>query len=132
SSWSRDVREKRHAGLVLAITANARDHGYLQKLRGDMYTLFYGPGSAAMAPHAALEEIGAPYKLVEVDLKGGEHRRPEYLKLNPKGRVPALVVDGAVFTESAAILMHLADSYPEAALAPVRSWATASALCYGR
>lgn len=71
-----------------------------------------------MAPHAALEEIGAPHKLVKVDLKGGEHRQPEYLKLNPKGRVPALVVDGAVFTESAAILMHLADSHPEAKLAP--------------
>lgn len=83
-----------------------------------MYTLFYGPGSAAMAPHAALEEIGASYKLAKVDLKGGEHRRPEYLKINPKGRVPALVIDGAVFTESAAILMHLADSHPEARLAP--------------
>jgi glutathione S-transferase len=42
-----------------------------------------------MAPHAALEEIGTPHKLVKVDVKGGEHRQPEYLKLNPKGRVPA-------------------------------------------
>jgi glutathione S-transferase len=83
-----------------------------------MYTLFYSPGSAAMAPHAALEEIGAPHKLVKVDLQGGEHRRPEYLNLNPKGRVPALVTDGQTFTESAAILMHLADRHPQAKLAP--------------
>lgn len=86
-----------------------------------MYTLFWAPGTAAMAPHAALEEIGAPHKLVQVDIKGGEHRKPEYLKLNPKGRVPLLVHDGATYTESAAILMHLADCHPEAALAPMPS-----------
>lgn len=83
-----------------------------------MYTLFWAPGTAAMAPHAALEEIGAPHRLVKVDLKGGEHRKPDYLKLNPKGRVPVLVVGDSTFTESAAIVMHLADSHPEAKLAP--------------
>jgi glutathione S-transferase len=83
-----------------------------------VYTLFYNPGSAAMAPHAALEEIGATHKLVKVDFKGGEHRRPEYLKLNPKGRVPVLVTDSGTFTESVAILMHLADCHPAANLAP--------------
>lgn len=83
-----------------------------------MYTLFWSPGSAAMAPHAALEEVGAPHKLIKVDLKGGEHRKPEYLKLNPKGRVPVLAEGDATFTESAAILMHLADRHPEAKLAP--------------
>jgi len=83
-----------------------------------MYTLFWAPGTAAMAPHAALEEIGAPHKLVKVDLKSGEHRQPEYLKLNPKGRVPVLVQGDDVFSESAAILMHLADRHPEAKLAP--------------
>lgn len=86
-----------------------------------MYTLFWAPGSAAMAPHAALEEIGAEVKLVKVDLKGGEHRKPEYLKLNPKGRVPVLIHDGQTYTESAAILMHLADRHPDAALAPMPS-----------
>lgn len=86
-----------------------------------MYTLFWAPSTAAMAPHAALEEIGAPFKLVRVDLAGGEHRKPEYLKLNPKGRVPVLVHEDQVFTESAAILMHLADRHPEAALAPMPS-----------
>jgi glutathione S-transferase len=83
-----------------------------------MYTLFFAPGTAAMAPQAALEEIGAPHKLVKVDLKSGEHRKPEYLKLNPKGRVPVLAEGDAAITESAAILMHLADRHPEAKLAP--------------
>jgi glutathione S-transferase len=83
-----------------------------------MYTLFYAPGTAAMAPQAALEEIGASFKLLKVDIKSGEHRKPEYLKLNPKGRIPTLVVGDETFTESAAILMHLADRHPEAKLAP--------------
>lgn len=83
-----------------------------------MYTLFYSPGSAAMAPHAVLEELGVPHKLVKVDLKGGEHRKPEYLKINPKGRVPVLVIDDRTYTESAAIVMHLCDRHPDKALAP--------------
>jgi glutathione S-transferase len=82
------------------------------------YTLFYAPGAANMAPHAALEEIGTPHKLVHVDLVAGEQRRPEYLKLNPKGRVPLLVDGDYTLTESAAILMHLADRHPDAKLAP--------------
>ena len=83
-----------------------------------MYTLYYAPGSAAIAPHAALEEIGAPHTLVRVDTKAGEHRRPDYLKLNPHGRIPTLVDGEFVMYESAAILMHLADKHPEARLAP--------------
>lgn len=83
-----------------------------------MYTLFWAPGTAAMAPHAALEEIGAPHRLVKVDINSGEHRQPEYLKLNPKGLVPVLTSGDDAFTESAAIVMHLADRHPEAKLAP--------------
>ncbi|HEX2115543.1 MAG TPA: glutathione S-transferase N-terminal domain-containing protein [Alphaproteobacteria bacterium] len=83
-----------------------------------MYRLFYAPGSAAMAPHAVLEEIGAKHELVLVDLQKKAHQRPEYLKLNPKGRVPVLVDGDFVLTESAAIIMHLADRHPEAKLAP--------------
>jgi glutathione S-transferase len=83
-----------------------------------MYRLFYAPGSAAMAPHAVMEEIGAKHELVLVDLQKKAHQRPEYLKLNPKGRVPVLVDDKFVLTESAAIIMHLADRHPEAKLAP--------------
>jgi glutathione S-transferase len=83
-----------------------------------MYRLFYAPGSAAMAPHAVLEEIGAKHELVPVDLQKKAHQKPEYLKLNPKGRVPVLVDGDFVLTESAAIIMHLADRHPEAKLAP--------------
>lgn len=83
-----------------------------------MYKLFYAPGSAAMAPHAVLEEIGARHELVLVDLQKKAHQKPEYLKLNPKGRVPVLIEGGFVLTESAAIIMHLCDRHPEAKLAP--------------
>ena len=83
-----------------------------------MYRLYNGPGAAGMAPHAALEEIGAPYELVLLDIPKGDHRQPSYLKINPKGRVPALVDGDEVLTESAAILIHLVDKHPEAKLAP--------------
>lgn len=83
-----------------------------------MYRLYYGPGTAAMAPHAVLEEIGARFELVKLDLAAGEHRKRPYLDINPKGRVPALVEGDDVLTESAAIVMHLCDRHPEAKLAP--------------
>lgn len=83
-----------------------------------MYRLFWSPGSAAFAPHVVLEEIGAPAEYVRVDLQAGEHRRPDYLKLNPHGRVPTLVVDGQPVFEAAAICMLLAERHPEAGLAP--------------
>lgn len=83
-----------------------------------MYILFYSPGSAAMAPHAVLEEIGAAHRLVRIDLQAGEHRQPDYLELNPNGRVPTLIDGSQVLFESAAICMHLADRHPEAGLAP--------------
>jgi glutathione S-transferase len=83
-----------------------------------MYKLFYAPGSAAMAPHAVLEEIGVKHELVLVDLQKKAHQRPEYLKLNPKGRVPVFVDGDFVLTESAAIIMHITDRHPTAKLAP--------------
>ncbi|MEO7478079.1 MAG: glutathione S-transferase family protein [Lysobacteraceae bacterium] len=81
-----------------------------------MYTLYYSPGTAAMVVHLALLEIGAPHRLELVDLK--TQRNPEYLKLNPTGRVPTLIVDGRPMFESVAILMLLAERHPEAKLAP--------------
>lgn len=83
-----------------------------------MYKLFYSPGSAAMAPHAALEETGAPHELVLVDMKSNAHKAPDYLKLNPNGRVPTLVDGDQVIYESAAIMMHIADKHPNSGLAP--------------
>jgi len=79
--------------------------------------LYWRPGTAAMAPHAALAEVGADYELVEID-RDTAQSDPEYLALNPTGVVPTLVDGGLVLTESAAILLHLADRFPEARLAP--------------
>jgi glutathione S-transferase len=85
-----------------------------------MYTLYWAPGSASMAPHGCLEEAGAPYTLKRVDTSKGEHQGADYLALNPKGKVPTLVIDGNdVLTESAAICMVIGDRHPDAGLAPV-------------
>jgi glutathione S-transferase len=78
--------------------------------------LYWRPGTAAMAPHAALAEIGADYELVLVET--ADAGKPEYLALNPSGRVPTLEDGETILTESAAIVLHLADRYPEAGLAP--------------
>jgi glutathione S-transferase len=80
--------------------------------------LHYRPGTASMAPHAALAEIGVEYELVEVVLDDAGMSPPDYLAVNPSGRVPTLEDDGLVVTESAAILLHLGDRYPDAQLVP--------------
>ena len=80
--------------------------------------LYFRPGTAAMAPHAALAEIGADYELVSVGFDEPAAATDEYRALNPWGRVPTLVDGGLVLTESAAILLHLADTHPKARLAP--------------
>jgi glutathione S-transferase len=71
-----------------------------------------------MAPHAALEEIGLPFELREVVRDEDGRSPPAYLEINPLGRVPALVDDGLVLWESAAIMIYLADKHPEAKLLP--------------
>jgi glutathione S-transferase len=81
-----------------------------------MYILYWSPGSASMAPHVLLEELGVAYELRRVDLK--KPRDPAYLKLQPWGRVPTLLADGAPIYEAAAICMHLADRHPEQGFAP--------------
>jgi|RhiMethySRZTD1v2_1073278.scaffolds.fasta_scaffold00069_14 glutathione S-transferase len=84
-----------------------------------MYTLYWSPGSASMAPHGALEESGAKFELKLINTDEGAHRDPAYLKLNPNGKVPTLVMDGKfVMFESAAITMFIADRHPKAKLAP--------------
>jgi glutathione S-transferase len=82
-----------------------------------MYVLYWSPGSASMAPHTLLEELGVPYELQRVDLK--KPRDPAYLQLNPWGRVPTLRDGGQAIYEAAAICMHLADRHGERGLAPV-------------
>ena len=83
-----------------------------------MYTLYYSPGSASMVVHLALLEIGVPYRLELVDVHAGGQRDPAYLKVNPQGVVPTLVIDGTPMTESAALLVVLAERHPGAGLAP--------------
>ena len=80
--------------------------------------LHWRPGTASMAPHAALAEIGVDYELALVELDEDEQPPAAYLRLNPWGRVPTLEDGDLVLTESAAILLHLADEYPDARLAP--------------
>ncbi|HVO04095.1 MAG TPA: glutathione S-transferase family protein [Candidatus Cybelea sp.] len=84
-----------------------------------MLKFFFGPGSCAMASHLALEEAGARYEAVKLDLTKGEQRKPEYLKINPKARVPALVTERGVLTENPAILAFIAQTHPEKQLAPL-------------
>jgi glutathione S-transferase len=86
-----------------------------------MYTLYWDPGSANMAPHAVLEETGAPHRLVLVDCEKQQQRSPDYLKLNPHARVPTLADGEMVMYEAAAICLYLADKHPAAMLAPVPS-----------
>lgn len=84
-----------------------------------MLKLFFSKGSCAVASRIALEDAGAPYELVKVDLAAGEQRSPDYLKINPKGRVPALVTEQGVLTETPAILVYIAQTFPAARLAPL-------------
>ena len=80
--------------------------------------LHYLPGTAAMAPHAALAEIGVEYELVRVERDEQGRPADAYLALNPWGKIPTLEDGDVVLTESAAICLHLAERFPEARLAP--------------
>ena len=80
--------------------------------------LYYAPRSRAARPRWMLEEIGAPYELVRLDLAKGEQKRPEYLKIHPHGVVPALSDGEVTLFESAAICAYLADKFPDKHLAP--------------
>jgi glutathione S-transferase len=84
-----------------------------------MLTFYHATGpSCALATQIALEEAGADFQDVAVDLGKGEQRKPDFLKLNPKGRVPVLVTDKGVLTENVALLLFVAQTYPKANLAP--------------
>jgi glutathione S-transferase len=84
-----------------------------------MLTLHYASGACSLASHIALEEAGAPYKAARLNMKDGEQRKAEYLAINPKGRVPALITDRGILTETPAILAYIAQSFPAAKLAPL-------------
>jgi glutathione S-transferase len=84
-----------------------------------MLKLFYATNTCALAVSIALEEAGASYETVRLDFKHNEQRKPEYLAVNPKGRVPALLTEQGVLTETPALLAFVAQRYPAAELAPV-------------
>ena len=84
-----------------------------------MLKLYYAPNTCALASHIALEQAGARYESVRIDFAANEQRKPEYLAINPKGRVPALVTDRGILTETPAILTFVCQSFPEARLAPL-------------
>jgi glutathione S-transferase len=84
-----------------------------------MLTFYYSPDSCARAVHIALEDAGAVYERRRLNLSKGEQRSPEYLNINPKGRVPALITDRGALTETPALLVYVAQTHPEARLAPL-------------
>jgi glutathione S-transferase len=92
-----------------------------------MLKLYYAPGTCALASHIALEEAGAAYTAERVDFKNSQQTTPEYLAINPKGRVPALVTDRGVLTETPAILAFIAQTAPPAKLMPEDAFAFAQA-----
>ena len=96
-------------------------------------TLYFIPGRSWL-PRWLLGEMGEPFELVTLDAEAGEHRKPPYLAVNPLGKLPALVVDGRVMTETAAICLFLADLRPRLHLAPAigaRNYPAVAAACLG-
>jgi glutathione S-transferase len=83
-----------------------------------MLKLYYAPGSCALASHIALQEAGAAYTTERIDFKSNQQNSAEYLAINPKGRVPSLVTDRGILTETPAMLVFIAQSFPQAKLAP--------------
>ena len=90
--------------------------------------LYYAPGACSLASHIALEEAGIAYETERLNTAAGDQRKPEYLKINPRGRVPSLVVDGKVLTENMAILTYIGGGYPKAGLWPKTTWEQAQAV----
>ena len=84
-----------------------------------MFKLFFSPGTVALASHISLAETGADYEAIQVDFANAAQTKPDYLAVNPKGRVPALVTDRGILTETPAILLFIAQSFPDARLAPL-------------
>jgi glutathione S-transferase len=83
-----------------------------------MLTLYFAPGASSMAVHIALHEIGVAFEGKPMSFKKNDMRSPDFLAVNPEGKVPTLVIDGRPLTEVAAILYYLAKRFPEAGLLP--------------
>ena len=83
-----------------------------------MLKLYFAPATCALASHIALQDAGAAYTVERIDFKSNQQNSADYLAINPKGRVPALVTDRGILTETPAMLAFIAQSFPQAALAP--------------
>ena len=94
--------------------------------------LCFAPGTCARVPLIALEEIGAPFETRLIAFMAGDHRKPDYLAVNPSGKVPALILPGGVITQNAAILHYLARAHPAAGLLPPASNPIAEAQAIGQ
>jgi len=90
--------------------------------------LYYAPGACSFASHIALEEVGIPYDTHRMILADGDQKKPEYLRINPRGRVPTLVVDNKILTENVGILTYLGGGHPEAGIWPKKTWDQAKLL----
>jgi len=84
-----------------------------------MLKFYYAPNTCALATHIALIDAGAPYETVRLSFKDQDQRKPGYLAVNPKGRVPSLVTENGVLTETPALLVYIAQRFPRANLAPL-------------
>jgi glutathione S-transferase len=84
-----------------------------------MLTFYYATNTCALASHIALEEAGAAYETRWIDFGSAEQTKPDYLKINPKGRVPSLATERGVLTETPAILAYIAQTHAAAKLAPL-------------
>jgi glutathione S-transferase len=84
-----------------------------------MLKLYYAADTCSLASHIALEDAGADYALARISFAQNEQRSPDYLAINPKGRVPAMVTDRGILTETPAMLVFIAQSFPRARLAPL-------------
>jgi glutathione S-transferase len=93
-----------------------------------MLELYFAPGACSFVPHVALEAAKAKFEPKLVKLHKGEHKTPDYLKLNPNGQVPVLVVDGKPLTQIVAISQYLDQAFPDAGLLPKDAWARSQAL----
>ena len=91
-----------------------------------MLTFWFSPGASSMATHIALHEVGAQFDARLISLPTRENRRPEFMALNPDGKVPTLSIDGRILTEVAGTLFYLARRFPEAGLLPAGSVGAAS------
>ena len=86
-----------------------------------MVSLYYSPNSCALASHILLEEVGANYSVIEINFNKNEQRKSNYLSINAKGRVPALLTEEGVLTETPAILLYIAQKYPQKKMAPLNN-----------